>query len=114
MLSSGPGLAWGSEEEEPDRVPDFWFYNFSASIGHGKQAVRFRLTHPMTPGHPADPPCLGTILPCDLVALGEFWKSEGPSGQGTCSGMSELHVYIVQRHFKKCKREKLQITTMIC
>ena len=68
----------------------------------------------MTPGHPADPPCLGTILPCDLVALREFWKSEGPSGQGTCSGMSGLHDYIVQRHSKNCKRKKLQITTMIC
>lgn len=66
------------------------------------------------PGHPADPPCLGAILPCDLVALGEFWKSEGPSGQGTCSGMPGLHDYIVQRHSRKSKREKLQITTMIC
>ena len=60
----------------------------------------------MTPGHPADPPCLGTILPCDLVALGEFWKSEGPSGQGTCSGMSGLHDYIVQRHSKKMQEGK--------
>ena len=68
----------------------------------------------MTSGHPADPPCLGTVPPYDLVALGEFWKSEGPSGQRTCSGMPGLHDYIVQHHSRKKQEEKLQITTIIC
>ena len=44
--------------------------------------------------------------PCDLVALGEFWKSEKPSIRGTCSNMSMLHDYMVLRSKEKCKREK--------
>ena len=44
--------------------------------------------------------------PCDLVALGEFWKSEKPSIRGTCSNMSMLHDYMVLRSREKCKREK--------
>ncbi len=44
--------------------------------------------------------------PCDLVALGEFWKSEKPSVRGTCSNMSMLHDYMVLRSREKCKRGK--------
>ena len=44
--------------------------------------------------------------PCDLVALGEFWKSEKPSVWGTCSNMSMLHDYVVLRSREKRKRER--------
>ena len=44
--------------------------------------------------------------PCDLVALGEFWKSEKSSVRGTCSNMSMLHDYMVLRSKEKCKRGK--------
>ena len=41
--------------------------------------------------------------PCDLVALREFWKSEKPSIQETCSDMSLLHAYMVLRPRGKSK-----------
>ena len=65
------------------------------------------LPHPMTQGAYGRSAPFRCGPPCDLVALGEFWKSEKPSIRGTCSNMSMLHDYMVLRSREKCKMEKV-------
>ena len=65
------------------------------------------LTHPMMHGAYGRSAPFRCGPPCDLVALGEFLKSEKPSIRGTCSNMSMLHDYMVLRSREKCKRRKM-------
>ena len=101
VLSSEPGLAEDREVEKPC----FRIFIFLAC--QPKMGIGNRLYASADPSD--DARCIWQICPfrcgppCDLVALGEFWKSEKPSIRGTCSNMSMLHDYMVLRSKEKCK-----------
>ena len=104
VLSSEPGLAEDREVEKPC----FRIFIFLAC--QPKMGIGSRLYASADPSD--DARCIWQIcpfrcgLPCDLVALREFWKSEKSSIRGTCSNMSMLHDYMVLRSREKCKRER--------
>ena len=100
VLSSEPGLAEDREVGKPCfRI--FIFLTCQPKMGIGSRLY--------ASADPSDDACIWQICPfrcgppCDLVALGEFWKSEKPSIRGTCSNMSILHDYMVLRSKEKCK-----------
>ena len=101
VLSSEPGLAEDREVEKP------CFRIFIFLTCQPKMGIGSRLYASADPSD--DARCIWQICPfrcgppCDLVALGEFWKSEKPSIWGTCSNMSMLHDYMVLRSKEKCK-----------
>ena len=105
VLSSEPGLAEDREVEKPC----FRIFIFLAC--QPKMGIGSRLYASADPSD--DAWCIWQICPfrrsppCDLVALGEFWKSEKPSIRGTCSNMSMLHDYMVLRSRGKSKRENI-------
>ena len=115
VLSSEPGLAEDREVEKPCfRI--FIFLTYQPKMGIGS-----RLYASADPSD--DAWCILQICPfrcgspCDLVALGEFLKSEKPSIRGTCSNMSMLHDYMVLRSRGKIKWEKLatqDVVRFIC
>ena len=101
VLSSEPGLAEDREVEKP------CFRIFIFLTCQPKMGIGSRLYASADPSD--DARCIWQICPfrcgppCDLVALGEFWKSEKPSIRGTCSNMSMLHDYMVLRSKEKRK-----------
>ena len=105
VLSSEPGLAEDREVEKP------CFRIFICLACQPKMGIGSRLYASADPSD--DARCIWQICPfrcgppCDLVALGEFWKSEKPSIRRTCSNMSMLHDYMVLRSRGKIKWEKI-------
>ena len=105
VLSSEPGLAEDREVEKP------CFRIFIFLTCQPKMGIGSRLYASADPSD--DARCIWQICPfrcgppCDLVALGEFWKSEKPSIRGTCSNMSMLHDYMVLRSREKYKWGKV-------
>ena len=104
VLSSKPGLAEDREVEKPCfRI--FIFLTCQPKMGIGSRL--YASADPSDDARRILQICsFRSGAPCDLVALGEFWKSEKPSIRGTCSNMSMLHDYMVLRSREKCKREK--------
>ena len=105
VLSSEPGLAEDREVEKP------CFRIFFCLTCQPKMDIGSRLYASSDPSDDAG--CIWQICPfrcgppCDLVALGEFWKSEKPSVRGTCSDMSLFHAYMVLCFRGKSKWENV-------